>query len=281
MYHVFYHSADLDGHCSGAIAYRELIPDVEDIRAYAINYGQDFPFEEIKKGDTVYMLDYSLQPFEKMITLSEMCTLVWIDHHKSSIEEAEKYPEIFIKGSREEGKAGCELAWEYFHERDKKPMPKGVFFLGRYDVWDLKNPDFLKFQYGMRLHDTLYPDAEVWSNVLNDEENFIDFCLQSGQVILSYVGQTNAKYVQSYGFPVEFEGYKCIACNKGLTSSQLFDSIIEDYDIMITFVKSPKGNWTVSMYTTKDDIDVGAIAKKLGGGGHKSAAGFQTDELPF
>lgn len=31
-----------------------------------------------------------------------------------------------------------------------------------------------------------------------------------------------------------------------------------------------------SFRTTKDDVDVSALAKKLGGGGHKKAAGFTT-----
>jgi nanoRNase/pAp phosphatase (c-di-AMP/oligoRNAs hydrolase) len=42
------------------------------------------------------------------------------------------------------------------------------------------------------------------------------------------------------------------------------------------------GNWTVSMYTDKPDINVGLIAKKYGGGGHVGASGFQCiGELPF
>ena len=32
-----------------------------------------------------------------------------------------------------------------------------------------------------------------------------------------------------------------------------------------------------SFRTTNDDVDVSALAKKMGGGGHKKAAGFTTD----
>jgi nanoRNase/pAp phosphatase (c-di-AMP/oligoRNAs hydrolase) len=36
------------------------------------------------------------------------------------------------------------------------------------------------------------------------------------------------------------------------------------------------------MYTDKPNIDVGAIAKRYGGGGHVGASGFQcVSELPF
>jgi hypothetical protein len=56
---------------------------------------------------------------------------------------------------------------------------------------------------------------------------------------------------------------------------------IEPYDIMITFCRSPDKMWNVSLYSTKPEIDCGAIAKSFGGGGHRGASGFQCKELPF
>lgn len=43
---------------------------------------------------------------------------------------------------------------------------------------------------------------------------------------------------------------------------------------MIPYCKLPDGRWTISLYTTHDDVDCGAIAKKYGGGGHRQASGF-------
>ena len=39
--------------------------------------------------------------------------------------------------------------------------------------------------------------------------------------------------------------------------------------------------WTVSIYSTNKNIDCSELAKKYGGGGHKGAAGFQCENLPF
>ena len=50
---------------------------------------------------------------------------------------------------------------------------------------------------------------------------------------------------------------------------------------MIAFGWTPIGMWRVSLYTIFDHIDVSEIAKKYGGGGHKNAAGFVCDNLPF
>ena len=62
----------------------------------------------------------------------------------------------------------------------------------------------------------------------------------------------------------------------------LFSSIWnpEKYDAMLTFGYR-KGQWTVSLYSDRDDVDVSVIAKNRGGGGHKGASGFQCKELPF
>jgi hypothetical protein len=56
---------------------------------------------------------------------------------------------------------------------------------------------------------------------------------------------------------------------------------VEPYDLMITFCRRSDKLWNVSLYSTKDNVDCGVIAKSFGGGGHKGAAGFQCGELPF
>lgn len=77
--------------------------------------------------------------------------------------------------------------------------------------------------------------------------------------------------------------YNCIAVNLGHTNSKVFDSVWDEskYDLMITFVRRKDKLWNVSLYSTKEDVDCGAICKSFGGGGHFSAAGFTAKELPF
>ena len=85
----FYHSADLDGHCSGAMI-KMAYPECEMI---GINYGDEFPWESIPCGcgEKIFMVDFSLQPYQKMRKLDiHADPLIWIDHHKSAIDEHEK-----------------------------------------------------------------------------------------------------------------------------------------------------------------------------------------------
>lgn len=274
----FYHSVDLDGWCSAAIVkhkypYCELIP---------IDYGDIFPWDTINKNDVLYMVDFSL-PIEDMQRLESMCDLVWIDHHKTALKAANKVA-FNPKGLRELDMAGCELTWRYCYPGCN--MPKGVYLLGRYDIWALSDPDVLPFQYGMRQlsnHPNDPASIFVWNDIFQDDENFIKNVIDCGYVILKYIEIDNEKRCKAMCYEFEFEGYKCVAANVGMVNSQFFDFIYDpqDYDVMITYYNKGGKYWHVSLYTTKKEINVGEICKKYGGGGHSGAAGFITKELPF
>lgn len=278
----FYHSADLDGHCSGAIIKLRHL----DCEMIGINYGDAFPWETIKEGEEVFMVDFSLQPFDDMERLNKMCNLHWIDHHKTAIDEAHERGFI-ASGSQlvEVGKAGCELVWGCTFSDD---VPESVRLLGRYDVWDHTDVKTLPFQYGMRQVKETIPDGlenmEFWDHVFFSE-GFVGATVHTGQFIMDYESSQNAKFCKAYAFETELIGFSAICANRGFTNSKLFDSVYkpEEHDLMITFVrkKLPAEVWAVSLYSTKEDVDCGFIAKRFGGGGHKGAAGFQCKELPF
>jgi len=270
---IFYHSADLDGHCSGAILYR-LFPGAE---LFGINYGDEFPWGKIKKNEAVSMVDFSLQPFDDMERLNGIARLTWIDHHKTAIEEA--HVRGFLASDcqvLEIGRGACELVWEYYtHEKNK-----AVELLGQYDVWNLI-PGALELQQGLRLYDTMPSNTALWEKVFYDDV-FLESLLLNGSIILKKQDRDNTAYAKACAFETDMGGMKVIAINKGLTNSQLFKSVYNKnkHDAMLTFVWR-KGQWTVSLYSDHNNIDVSVICKANGGGGHKGAAGFQCDVLPF
>lgn len=278
----FYHSADLDGHCSGAIV-KAKFPECEMI---GINYGKPFPWTDIGRGETVYMVDFGLQPFSDMEKLNNLCELHWIDHHKTAINDAATVGFLASGGQLiEEGKAGCELTWIYLYGPEVAP-PHAVWLLGRYDVWDHgSSEDILPFQYGMRQFTNTLPDnTGFWDGVFSHEylwEKIAD----TGRTLLAYEESQNEKFCKAYAFETELNGMSGICANRGFTNSKVFDSVYDPakHHLMITFcrLKPPAGKWTVSLYSTRADVDCGSIAKSFGGGGHKGAAGFQCESLPF
>lgn len=271
----------MDGKCAGAIVYkfykidRDYTKEMgEECEFRRINYKDDFPFDEIIPGETIVIVDFSLQKdgeFQRLLEITD--NVIWIDHHKTAIE---KHGNLNIAGVRRDGTAGCELTWEYFYPG--QPMPTVVKLLGDYDVWAFKYGEVTNaLQTGIGLYVTK-PESSDWITWLNPEYVPSEE-IRCGEITLKYRDNYYAGLVKSWSFFAEIEGFKTIACNAGSVSSQLFDSITDDYDIMMPFVFDGK-QWTVSLYTKKD-IDVSEIAKKYGGGGHEKAAGFQCKELPF
>ena len=283
----FYHSADLDGHCSGAIV--KLIHPI--CKMYPINYGDDFPWEEINQGERVFMVDFSLQPFEQMAKLASRCDLTWIDHHKSAIEDHKNWNNehteyLSIKGVRKVGIGACSLVWGYLFPEYSQPDP--VKRIAEYDVWNHKHPFTLPFQYGARMYDTDPSKKEgmlFWRSLLlpDEEAPFVTYSqvVKEGAICLKFEEQQNKKACK-LAFGIEFEGLKCVAINRP-ANSKVFESVWDPkkYDVMLSFYLRKPDQWTVNLFTDKPDIDVSEIAKKYGGGGHRGAAGFQCSELPF
>jgi len=286
----FYHSADLDGHCSGAVV-KHRYPGCEMI---GINYGQEFPWEKIEPGEIVFMVDFSLQPFSDMFRLARSCGLfIWIDHHKTAIEEAERVSfELSAIVYHRIGRGACETVWDYLFPESN--IPYAVKLLSQYDVWNHSDEATLPFQYGFRMFpDTRPENQELWepyfvgNGPMGDE---IVEVVERGSLLLRYEEQQNAKFCKAYAFETVLIHdtdiwLNAICANRGFTNSKVFDSVYDPsrHDLMITFcrLKPPAHKWTVSLYSTKPDIDCGDIARTFGGGGHKGAAGFQCEELPF
>jgi len=269
-----YHRADFDGKCSAAIVLRrypgaELVP---------YDYGDDLDAEKYRDSHVI-MVDCSLQPFQRMLDLAAICShFTWIDHHKTAIEEFEKSPTKF-EAHVDTKFSGCELTWQWAFPGFN--MPRAVWLLGRYDLWNLDaSIDVMPMQYGLRRHET-NPRDDIWLDLLDDHEHpVLRQIIDDGHKILQYVEQFNRE-VCKHAFEVTFDGLRCICLNAPMRNSQVFDSVFNPaiHDAMLMYFNA--GNhWTVSLYTTKPGIDVGAVAKARGGGGHLRAAGFQMKELP-
>lgn len=276
----FYHSADLDGKCSAAII-KNVYTNIELI---GINYGDSFPWDTIEKNERVYMVDFALQPFDDMIKLDYVCDLIWIDHHKTAIDQDNQFNETgkvgAINGIRRIGIGACALVWAYILSSD---LPKAVRLLAEYDIWNHTDPETLPFQYGMRLIPN-EPTDQIWKDLFKYDSNKEDTIIANGKTVLDYINNDNSIKANTLWFPTELDGLKLQAANFGPASSQFFDSVWDPntFDAMCLFYWKPKiKKYVVSLYTDKQDVDVSIIAKNRGGGGHKGAAGFQCSELPF
>jgi oligoribonuclease NrnB/cAMP/cGMP phosphodiesterase (DHH superfamily) len=281
---LYYHN-DLDGRCAAAIALRAKgfpIDLFEDDGAVELDYKDFdtlFDLNKVESQEEVIIVDFSFphEAFGDLLAKTDL--VVWIDHHKTAIEELSDYEGV--PGIRESGKdSAALLAWRYFFP-DLEPT-EAVILTSKYDTWNFEPGSRpILFYYGMKAEKSHNPVDAIWIALLDpdspeecEEVPALDRVLQNGKPIMAAEEAQNREYVTHYAYPTTFCGYRSIVCNKGLTNSKLFDALPEDeFDLMVVYAFDGKA-WRVSLYTKNESIDVSEIAKKYGGGGHKQAAGF-------
>lgn len=283
---VVFHN-DIDGQASGAIIQRYLNNWGKYPTMIQMNYDDVFPWDLIDSETEVWMTDFSLQPWSEMERLKETCkNFRWIDHHKTAIESYNEWAERTrsrMNGLRRDGTAACRLCWEYCYSLISEPT--AIYLAGVYDVWAWQDvPGAIEFQYGTKFYETNPAEEEgksFWKEQIQHPKSAHTKVVQEGKLLMRYKERSNANFIKSHSFETTLDELSVIAVNrKG--NSQQFNAVWDPkkHDAMLTFCWA-KGIWTVSLYSDRKDVDVSLVAKKYGGGGHRSAAGFQVKELPF
>lgn len=299
---VIFHSADYDGIFCREIA-RKFLPDAELI---GWNFGDPaIKMPSLTDDGLIYVLDlpvdkplgfdYGLCPMQPFVSPRHF---VWIDHHKTSIET---HP-ADIPGYRIDGVAACRLAWQWFTNKSrtlscldsggmasrqdflnrKVSEPLAVRLAGEYDVWDKRDPDAETFQYSMRVS---VVDEFTWKGLLNGNDKLVEAMLQTGAIAQRYAQKIDADLVRQKSYRLKWEGLDFLVLNTGRFNSLTFAALDvpeTGHDALMGYCFNGKV-WTVSIYHSKHrtDLDLSEIAKRYGGGGHKGAAGFTCDKLPF
>ena len=304
---IAYHGADLDGHCSGALAKLKW-PDAEMIPT---DYGRFNP-DWVPNGARLVMLDFSL-PMQEMVALAKRLhasggKFVWVDHHKSAIEEWIALP----KGDRDlfepefdASLAACELAWiRFFGDGTTEGMPKAVKLLGVYDTWRFtpeEKEHVMAFQHGMRTYET-DPSVDetmrtLWAQVLGFDIVELTHMkvlniIGRGRIVRGYLERAAAVDAGFGAFTTVLEAPEgsrlppldCVALSgsKSGAGSRSFDAAFDEFkhDAMLHMRLRSDGKWEFSLYAPKDKPPVLVYAKAFGGGGHPRACGFLLDEIP-
>ena len=279
---VLYHGSDLDGVFSAAVIARKY--GLENVKCIPVNYGKEFPFEEI--GDrvkNVWVVDFS---FDNMVELRDTLRdkyhtdLIWCDHHESALRKNENANQENIWGLRTIGRAGCELTYEYIYNQD---APTLIQYLSTYDTWNKERmnwTDVMYVQYGVRYNVGLDVEKAVkLLDLIEEEEELSIGTIEAvGEVILSWTDQINEGYVKCSAFEGKICGVKAVFMNTNVFNSNVFKSYQGEYEVMVPFRYEKTGLVRFSIYADHNDkVNCAEMAERFGGGGHKGAAGFQLD----
>lgn len=267
-----YHSKDLDGLCSAAVVLKKY-PNCTQI---GWDYGDPIP--ELPGSEDVIMVDISFK-MEIMHSIVQKHKLIWIDHHASARKEYLEYfgewGEAYMTYVYSSKVSACEITWNYLYP--DVPVPYAVDLLSKYDTWrGFETTEWkeriLPFQYGMRAKcNTPQSILDLNGSIFNE--------IEEGKIIIGYMKKQNEKLCTSNCFVRPFMGYTALCLNVPYIDSDTMISVYDPskHDLMLSF-DFVGTHWSFSL-RSKNNIDCSALARRLGGGGHAQAAGFEVEHL--
>jgi oligoribonuclease NrnB/cAMP/cGMP phosphodiesterase (DHH superfamily) len=284
---VIYHAGCWDGFCAAWVARKAL----GEIESHAAHYGTEPPDVT---GRTVYILDFSYPRAVMRRLLGQAHWVVVLDHHKTAQSELDGLVDEFIQrpdliaspaGGAElpliwfdMSKSGARLAWEYFN-REHGPSPA--------DVRIPKSPWLVDYT----------EDRDLWRHALPESENInaalrsypLDFSLwdefhesvgqrevfkREGAAIRRRERQVVEEHIR-HAREIEMAGHRVLAVNATVMFSEIAGELAKGRPFGACYFDRFDGKRQWSLRSDENGVDVSAIAKALGGGGHVRASGFE------
>lgn len=240
----------------------------------ALDHGLEPPYEEVT-GKDVLVLDFSWRTREQNLELSRLARSFRIlDHHKTAQATLEGLPFATFDMER----SGAGLAWDFLFGAHMpadsphiivRPRPWYVNYVEDRDLWRkaLPNTDEIN-AYIMGLEYSL----EDWEKLDHIDANFAAMHGQGALYQIKHYVREALPHAQKG----TLAGYPTLMINAlYMNISEVASELAKGCSgIGIGYFERGDGVMQFSL-RSRNDVDVSAIAKLLGGGGHTNAAGFQ------
>lgn len=280
-----YHRADFDGVCSGAIMYNYYTDDFYDgIKLIGVDHGDNLEklVKRVGKGKDIIMSDFSVPICIMEKFLENDNRVVWIDHHISAINDYKDFSHPNLVSHLNTEYSAALGTFICFHPNTQ--IPYALRQVSNWDIWDHKE-NTVEFQYGLKtISGIMKPQHEVWGTLLFEQgiEEPMEFeldLINAGIKVESFLKELHQYQGKGGIFAATVDGVPVLVLNGGTGGSKVFEDFrelglvdFEDYPVQSTF-RWCKGHWNISLYSLGDRYDCSTIAKRYGGGGHRSAAG--------
>lgn len=287
---VIYHRNCLDGFGAAFAAWKYF--GTEGAEYQALDYAEREEYLALMHnngkfdGRSIYILDFSFKREDTNRLISTCASTVWLDHHEAAFKDWAPESDLQLYGLVDDGveivldnnKSGAVLAWEYFYPLfapgpitdEENYVPLFLQYIQDRDLWRFSLPGTKDFTAGLS---SLPQDFEVWDDLLVIE-NVIGL-RQKGNVINEYYQTQLERAVAATKESCNIFGAEGLCCNLPPMFASEAGHILakESGTYGATWFKDKDGNIKWSLRSI-GDYNVSELAKNMGGGGHRNAAGF-------
>ena len=233
------------------------------------------PIPEGLNNKIIYMIDFTYPEEITRKLIKDNITVTSIDHHVSVL----KAIKLTKNYSYSENNSGSVLAWKYFFP--KKPIPKLLKYIEDMDLWVNKLPYSKEiFAY----HNLFGFEFKTWNKLATELENSGKFkkWAEIGKILLRYEDKLIDFLIKNNTEKAVFDGYKVAVVNSPLFHSQICNRVLNK-EIKVGIAWRKKQDKIYVSLRSDGRADVAKLAKKYGGGGHKTSSGFEVknNKLPW
>ena len=228
-------------------------------------YGEDIP--ALNDGDQVIMTDFSY-PRDIIEDLHQrLGFLLVIDHHKTAKEELKGLDYCVFDMFH----SGCVLTWKTLFGNN--PIPEILLYVEDRDLWNWKLENSQEFSAGLATYSNKDLDPNPY--ILNDSD-FLVKCKDIGKVILknndAYIEKKTKKVLENNN-TFNILGTDMLCINNTHLISEVGNELSRHHEAHASVQFFITDEDIVFSFRSIGDTDISIIAKALGGGGHKNAAG--------
>ncbi len=214
------------------------------------------------RGRRVLVVDFSY-PRETLLQMHEEAEeLLVLDHHKTAKEDLDGLPFCVFDMNR----SGAGITWDTLFPDDLRPWL--INLVEARDLWRLEGDGHLLSRV-IRSHPH---DLVVWDDLATDLEDKRPSMLAEGAALLRHENKQVDRIVRA-SKPWRVCGHLVPAVNTSVLQSEVGHRLAPGSPFAVCWVEGADGFWYLSLRSTDEGLDVGAIARELGGGGHRNAAG--------
>lgn len=273
---VIYHANCLDGFTAAWAAFSRLGRHLTEYVPNTLSPGETFHVS----SRNVFFVDCCPSPAVLLQYAKEATSIVVLDHHKASYEACQgvEFPSN-VSLHFDMFRSGAMIAFQHFWPQTEPPF--FVQYVQDRDLWLRKlhrADDIHAWMFSLPQHDFEYWDHQVarLQSVEGRERAYAEG---------SALRRSEAKTLESllvHVRSVRFLGMDNIPLVNVSVGpiSDLLNVLCPSDRFAVGWFQRSDGTFKYSL-RAKDNVDVAALCARMGGGGHKNAAGFVSSKAPW
>lgn len=261
--HVLFHGSCFDGFTAAWVARNA---GVAEENLFPCNYGGKMP--KIPSEARVLMVDFSLDRLILQDMKSTVRDLIVLDHHKTAAEQLSGLSWAYF----DMDESGASLAWKFFHPGQN--VPQFVDYIREHDLWRFELPNSAQIRAFIRSYEMTFENWDkVNTTIVMDTVVAVreGFAIQRAQ-------EAAVATMADQAVMIKIGGHLVPVTNATIYFSEVATRLLKlhpEAPFAAYYMDRADGRrqWGVR---SNPDFDCSKVAKRYGGGGHPTAAGFTT-----